>query len=223
MQPNATNLGKTFTPTLNLRWAVVAALIFHCLVLLALGNGYQYEYTRKQPLSVTIYQDPSVLEVEEVAEEERIPEDDNIQSQTKPPNPDVVIDSPPSVEDLITAQVNDTNTRVSLSTVQQFIESETRLHSEQNASDVARFSETFETTREKETSPKFLTRDMLPNDTGVFMATIDGQRRCGTKIIPMLSSGGLGDDQDVSVLYKRCEPKQTFDLRLNQPTNPSMQ
>ncbi|GHA14313.1 hypothetical protein GCM10008090_25110 [Arenicella chitinivorans] len=222
MQQQATSLFFTRSP--NLAWCVLAALACHGLIFFSLEIQSSGRASPKTPLSVTLYQEPKPQIVEEVVKPEPLSQEVMPEQVSPTPVPEQSADARVSPADVITAKATENQeSRVSLSAVRQFIETDSHLHGDQNPNAVARFSNTFETEFEKDDSPKQLTRDMLPNDTGVFMATIDGQRRCGAKIIPMLSSGGLGDNQDVSILHKSCEPKQTFDLRLNKPRNPSMQ
>ena len=224
MQPVANNQQAFKTPSSSLWMSVAAALVCHCLILLSLGHGYLQRDTKESPLSVTIYQEPKPERVEDSSEQVSAAEDEVPETPPQTNDPVSNTEAATQTEDLIKSDVPaSSDSKIRLTSVRMFLDTETQRHADENPDKVARFSETFESTYEKDTSPKYLARDMLPSDSGVFMATINGERRCGAKVIPMLSSGGLGDTQEVSVLHKPCEQKETFDLRLNRPRNPSMQ
>ncbi|RBP53765.1 hypothetical protein [Arenicella xantha] len=209
-------------PKLRLMSAAFVAVVLHGLILSqTIITPTQSNLASSPPLSVQLLtQKP---ELQELKQDVLPPEPESLTEPVKQEDPSAV--TPTTV--LVANAKDDPQpiptvrlpTTVVSSEFRSFLQEETKQHANSNQQEVNAFSQTFETVYVPDESPTEITRDMLPTDSGVFMTVVNGKRVCGTKIIQLLSSDGLGVDTEGSYLIKDCAPKETFVLDMNKPNN----
>ena len=199
------------TRTGNIRIAVTAAIIFH---IAALSLQFSFDaYAPESEISIQVQLQTPAPQEEPEMEEIVLPEPDPAVS---PPaqeiDPSTLISSKPDPESE-PAKVRLQTSPFSKS-FNSFVQSETERHRQQNPQQLQNFSDTFEFAFQADESPTEITRDVLPRDSGAFMAEVNGKRLCGYKVDSLLEV-----TEAPMILTKDCTPQAKFELNLAAPNN----
>jgi len=202
--------------TRNFGLALVAAALFHGLLLAQKLVFKNAPASSKVPLRVTIFKEESPEPTPEPVVEAQLRD-----TVSKSETPKSV---PPKVDKLIIATKPEkgaeprivVQTSVQSPLFKNWLKSETHNVIKQNPEAVAEFDQTFEELAPYQ-SPKELSASnpkSFPKGSTTFMVEDNGKRTCFAKIIDLLDPSA-----PPSFTSKDCTAKKKFDLKLNQPNN----
>jgi len=209
--------------------AFIAACSVHLLVFTQLGL-FGGALTRtpviEKELSVTLNQEPSILETEKedlTAIEQQVIEPPK-ELKTPIPQAETIIEATPTriTTDLIvtkpSSQVSD-KLQLSLDSkaFRRFLKSETERNSKEAGESIANFKQTFEAAPRQEYAEElspYHADSIQKGGNNDFALAQDGRVTCAVRTLNMLDVTASSN-----YVYKDCTPEKKFELNLNQPNN----